>query len=173
MIKLFEMEDGVVKPTAHCEIIIWLKAIQNNREKKDYIKIYAYLFYMACPSKENPFFHLPDDSKEDTILRSIDLPFEETQEDQVIEALKLSHELYRTPTVRAYYGIKIALDNMADYMASTVLTDGKDGNITQVKSVAKDFDGIRQSFKGVAKDLEEEQESHVRGNQNLSYDQIT
>ena len=50
--------------------------------------------------------------------------------------------------------------------------DGKDGNIAQIRAVAKDFDAIRQSFKGVAKDLEAEQEAHVRGDQHLGYDQL-
>jgi hypothetical protein len=79
--------------------------------------------------------------------------------------------MYETPTVRAYKGISTMLDNLSDYLARTAITDGKDGNITQLKGVAKDFQAIRESFKGVAKDLEAEQESRVRGGQNLSYDQ--
>ena len=69
-------------------------------------------------------------------------------------------------------GIKMALDNMAEYMGSTTITGGRDGNIAQIRQVAKDFDAIRQSYKGVAKDLEAEQESHVRGGQDLGYDQL-
>jgi hypothetical protein len=59
---------------------------------------------------------------------------------------------------------------MASYMANTPITDGRDGNIAQVASVAKNFDSIRQSFKGVYQDLKEEQQQQVRGNKNLSYD---
>ena len=81
-------------------------------------------------------------------------------------------KLYETPTSRAYDGIKRALDNMATYMANTQITDGRDGNINQIRAVAKDFDGIRQSFKGAYKDLKDEQESQVRGGQGLAYDQL-
>jgi Flp pilus assembly protein TadG len=63
-----------------------------------------------------------------------------------------------------------ALDRIARYLATTQITDGKDGNIAQIRAVAKDFDAIRQSFKGVYKDLQDEQQSKVRGGQGLAYD---
>jgi hypothetical protein len=37
--------------------------------------------------------------------------------------------------------------------------------------MAEKYDGVRQSFKGVYKDLMDEQQSSVRGGQNLAYDQ--
>ena len=57
-------------------------------------------------------------------------------------------------------------------MANTQITDGRDGNISQIRAVAKDFDSIRQSFKGAYKDLQDEQQSQVRGGQGLAYDQM-
>ena len=56
-------------------------------------------------------------------------------------------------------------------MANTQITDGRDGNISQIRAVAKDFDAIRQSFKGAFKDLKDEQSTSVRGGQGLAYDQ--
>jgi hypothetical protein len=57
-------------------------------------------------------------------------------------------------------------------MANTPITDGRDGNISQIRAVAKDFDAIRQSYKGAYNDMKQEQESTVRGGQGLAYDQI-
>jgi hypothetical protein len=65
------------------------------------------------------------------------------------------------------------LENMAEYMETTKISAGRDGNITALIRLAKDFDAIRQSYKGVAKDLAAEQETSVRGGQNLAYDQQT
>jgi hypothetical protein len=62
------------------------------------------------------------------------------------------------------------LEKLAFYMNTQTITDGRDGNITAIVSAAKNFDSIRKSFKGVAKDLEEEQSSRARGGQKLSYD---
>jgi hypothetical protein len=55
-------------------------------------------------------------------------------------------------------------------MANTKITGGKDGNATQVKSFAADFDKIRQSYKGTERDLIEEQQSRIRGGGGLAYD---
>jgi len=79
-------------------------------------------------------------------------------------------ELYETPTVRAYNGISNMLDKLAFYMETQSITDGRDGNINSIIGAAKNFDAIRKSFKGVAKDLEEEQSSRARGGTKLSYD---
>jgi hypothetical protein len=78
--------------------------------------------------------------------------------------------MYETPTSRAYEGMQKALDRISRYLSTTQITDGKDGNIAQIRAIAKDFDAIRQSFKGVYKDLQEEQQSKVRGGQGLAYD---
>jgi len=97
---------------------------------------------------------------------------EESPEDPKIRyALDMCAKMYETPTSRAYMGIKKALDNMATYMANTQITDGRDGNISQIRAVAKDFDAIRQSFKGAYKDLKDEQTTSVRGGGGLAYDQ--
>ena len=79
--------------------------------------------------------------------------------------------MYETPTSRAYKGIASMLDRIARYMETQSITDGRDGNIAQIRALAKDFDGIRQSFKGVYKDLQDEQSSKVRGGIGMAYDQ--
>lgn len=170
MIKLLEIENKTVKPTEHCHTINWLKVIMD-KWPEDAVKIYAYIFYLACPSEENPYFNLPEQDKEETIIQDLGIEFS-LEEDEIINAINNAIKLYETPTLRAYMGIKMALDNMAEYMGSTTITGGRDGNIAQIRQVAKDFDAIRQSYKGVAKDLEAEQESHVRGGQDLGYDQL-
>jgi len=80
-------------------------------------------------------------------------------------------KLYETPTYRAYAGIKSMLDRLAKYMETTEIEHGRDGNITALINAASKFEAIRQSFKGTLRDLEEEQQSSVRGGQNLAYDQ--
>jgi len=85
--------------------------------------------------------------------------------------LKRCKQLYETPTYRAYEGIKVALDNMANFMRTETVTSGRDGSATAILRIAERFDQVRQSFKGVYRDLMEEQQSQVRGGQNLAYDQ--
>jgi len=171
MIRLFEIQNKVVIPTEHCYVIKYLKDIMETYPD-DYLQVYQFLFYMKCPGPDNPYFNIKDVDVEELIIHDLDGLKFNPEEDMIIEALKKTEDLYETPTVRAHKGIKTAMDNIAVYLGTHSITDGKDGNIGQVRSMAKDFDNIRKSYKGVAKDVEEEQKAlHVRGDQNLAYDQ--
>lgn len=170
MIRLFDVEGGVVIPTEHCYTIKYLKVIMD-QYPEDYNKIYPYLFYMNCPNPDlNPYFDVPEDNKEELILRDIGATFD--PDDQMIkEALEGCKLLYETTLSRAYTGIKIMLDNLATYLATTKITTGRDGNGPFLLNAAKSYDDIRASFKGAYKDLKEEQQSRVRGDVNTAYDQ--
>ena len=170
MIKLFDLQNGKVIPTEHCYTIGYLKDIMDEYPE-DYISIYAFLFYMTCPNEElNPYFNLKEDDKEGIILNDLRANFT-TEDPLVITALTNIKELFETPTSRAFKGIKIALDNMADVMSETKPTFGRDGSATALLRIAKDFDDVRQSYKGVYKDLQDEQSTRTRGGGSLAYDQ--
>ena len=169
IIRLFDVQNGAVIPTEHCYTLKTLKTVMDNYPD-EHLKIYQYLFYMTCPNPDiNPFFYTPEVEKESIILDEIDAEFS-TDDPEIFGALKFCEKMYETPTSRAYYGMQKALDRISKYLANTQITDGKDGNVAQIRALAKDFDGIRQSFKGVYKDLQEEQQSKVRGGQGLAYD---
>lgn len=170
MVKIFEMENGVIIPTEHCDTLKTLRTIKENYE--DYMQVYLYIFYMTCPNPDmNPFFNVRNDDKEELILKELgDINFS-PEDDDVKAGLELLTELYSTPTLRAYQGIKGAMDRIADYMEEVIVTDGRDGNISSLIAVAAKFDQIRQSYKGAYKELMEEQKSIVRGGQYIAYDQ--
>ena len=170
MVRLFDVQNGKVIPTEHCYTLKFLKVIMDEYPE-EFLQIYTYLFYMTCPNPDiNPFFHYRVIEKEDAVYEEVGGEFS-MEDELIVHALRTCEKMYETETSRAYNGIKIALDNIADYMAKSSITDGRDGNISQIANVAKNFDGIRQAYKGVFKDLIEEQQSSVRGNQNLAYDQ--
>lgn len=169
IVKLFEIQNNVVIPTEHCYTLKALKDIMDDYPE-DYLKIYQYLFYMTCPNPDmNPFFYTPDIDKENLIMQQIEGEFS-TEDDTVFTALKFCERMYETPTSRAYKGIASMLDRLARYMEVTTITAGRDGNINSLISAAKNYEAIRQSFKGAYKDLQEEQQSKVRGGQGLAYD---
>jgi hypothetical protein len=124
---------------------------------------------MTCPSEDlNPYFNISEDDKEELILRDIDANFF-SEDELILIALQKCKELNETPTSRAYNGIKIALDNMAEVMSTTKPTFGRDGSATALLRIAKDFDAVRQSYKGVYKDLQDEQLTRTRGGGSLAY----
>jgi len=167
-IKLFEIKNGAVAETEHCHLIKDLKVIMEEYPN-NYLKIYAYLFYLSCRSEENPYFNRPQEDLDEEVLRDIGADF--SPEDKLIrKALDKVKSLYETPTVRAYNGFSKMLEKLAFYLETQEITDGRDGNISAIVQAAKNFDNIRKSFKGVAKDLEEEQSSRARGGTQLGYD---
>ncbi|NBP00925.1 MAG: hypothetical protein EBU90_12470 [Proteobacteria bacterium] len=171
IVRLFDIENNVVVPTEHCYTLTTLKKIMDEHPD-DYLKIYQYIFYMTCPNPDtNPFFNISETDKEEIIMREIDAEFS-TDDSSIISALKFCKELYETPTSRAYRGIKQMLDKLADYMESTEITHGRDGNINSLVAAAAKFQQIRESYKGAYKDLQDEQKSQVRGGQGLAYDQL-
>jgi hypothetical protein len=171
VIKLFDIQNGVIVPTEHCYSLETLKLIMD-KYPNSYLSIYKYLFYMTCPNPDlNPFFNVPEHEKEDLIINEVD--FNESLDDSVIQqALIFCEKLYETPAYRAYKGIKSMLDRLAKYMETTNIEHGRDGNINSLVNAAAKFEQIRQSYKGAFNDMKEEQESHVRGGQGLAYDQL-
>jgi len=170
MVRLFDIQNGKVVPSEHCYTLNSLKKIMDEYGEEA-VKVYAYLFYMTCPSPDlNPFFDMPEQDKEELILVEVDGDFS-GEDETIVVALKMCQKMYETPTYRAYNGIKIALDNMATFMATEKPTSGRDGSATALLRIAERFDAVRQSFKGVYRDLQEEQQSSVRGGQRLAYDQ--
>jgi hypothetical protein len=170
LIKLFDVQNNIVVPTEHCYTLKALKDIMEEYPD-DYLKIYQYLFYMTCPNPDmNPFFYTPDIDKENLIMQQIEGEFS-TEDDAVFTALQFCQRMYETPTSRAYKGIASMLDRLARYMEVTTITAGRDGNINSLISAAKNYEAIRQSFKGAYKDLQEEQSSRVRGGIGRAYDQ--
>lgn len=167
--KLFDVQNGVVIPTEHCYTLKALKDIMDEYPE-DYLKIYMYLFYMCCPNPDlNPFFFTPDMDKENMIMDQIGAEFS-TEDETIYTALQFCQRMYETPTSRAYKGIASMLDRLARYMENTPITHGRDGNMNSLIAAAKNYEAIRQSFKGAYKDLQEEQSSRVRGGQGLAYD---
>jgi len=171
MIRLFDIAGGKVIPTEHCYSLRFLKKIMDNHPE-DYLQIYAYLYYMTCPNPDlNPFFHFKEDEKEEVILEEIGADFS-TEDDDIVHALMRCRSMYETETSRAYYGIKTALDNLGKVLATEVPTFGRDGSAAAILRIAEKFDAVRQSYKGVYKDLMEEQQTTVRGGQNRAYDDL-
>lgn len=169
MVRLFDISNGKVIASEHCYTLKFLKDIME-KYPEDHLRIYMYLFYMTCPNPDmNPFFDVPEVDKEEVILKEVEADFS-TDDSEIVYALDMCKKMYETPTYRAYLGIKIFLDNMARSLATEQLTFGRDGSSPALLRMAEKYDEVRQSFKGVYKDLMEEQQSSVRGGQRLAYD---
>ena len=171
LVKLFDVQNGKVIPSEHCYSIKSLKRLMD-KYPDTYMSVYLFIFYMTCPDPDmNPFFNMPEHEKEDMIVEEVDLDIS-LDDPLIIHAVERCEQLYETPSYRAYKGIKAMLDKMARYMETTPIEHGRDGNLTSLTNVASKFDAIRASYKGAFNDMQQEQESQVRGGQGLAYDQL-
>lgn len=170
MVRIFDIQNGKVVASEHCYTMMCYKDIMDEYPN-EHLNIYAYIHYLTCPNPDlNPFFDVPEVDKEEMVRKEVGGEFD-ADDDKIQYALDVTRKLYETPTSRAYQGIKIALDNMAKIMATEIPTFGRDGSATALLRIAEKFDAVRQSFKGVYRDLQEEQQGSVRGGQDLAYDQ--
>lgn len=169
-IRLFDIQNNKVTPTEHCYTIKSLKDIMD-QYPNDFLSIYAYLFYMSCLNEEeNPFANVPEAEKEEIVLKEVNASFS-PDEEMVSKALELVRKMHETTIYNAYMGIKVALENLAKYLKSTPITDGRDGNIKDIKSIAKDYDEICRSFESRYKAFKEESSRTSRGGHDIAYDQ--
>lgn len=170
MIRLFDIENGKVIPSGHCYSLSFLRVIMDTYPD-EHTKVYAYLFYKCCPNPDfNPFFNVPEEDKEEMILKELDAGFNVADE-MIQEAIHKTQQLYETRTYRLYRSFGIMLDRLGKYVEVTPIAHGRDGNIGSLIQAAKNIQDIRQQFKGLEKDHLEEQKTLVRGGQMLAYDQ--
>lgn len=169
-VRLFDIQNNKIKATEHCYAIGSLKRIMDEYPK-DYLSIYAYLFYMSCLNEEeNPFANVPEVDKEEIVLKEVGGDFS-PDEALIFEALETVKKLYETTTYSLYIGAKKSVEGLARYLAMTPITDGRDGNIMGILKAQKEFDQICKSFEARYKAFKEEQSTMSRGGNRIAYDQ--
>lgn len=153
-------------PTEDCWLIPELKAVMENYE--DPIPALSFLYFMVDPL--SPYMNLPEDDKEETIIS--DYPGEYTSEDDVIiTALSKLTTLYETPLMRFYKNAKKGLERLGEYLATTSITEGRDGNLAAYSAALTRMAKISQDAKLLEKMVEEENNSEtIRGNKKDSWD---
>ena len=170
LVRVFDVHNGILVPSDSCYTLKTLKDIID-AHPDNHLKILLYVFYMTCwDPDQNPFFNLPEEEKEEVILQEIKADFS-TDDPLIKDAIKFCNKLYDTPTKRAYEGMKIMMDKVASFFKTQALSTGRDGSLTPMVAAAKDYQKLRESFKGVEKDYNEEIKNRTRGAKYKAYDQ--
>jgi|31_taG_2_1085359.scaffolds.fasta_scaffold02466_2 hypothetical protein len=167
-IRLIELDGRSVKPTEHCYMISWLKKIIDEYPE-NHTKVLAFIYYNSYMGPDNPYFNIAEEDREQKILRDLQPEFD-PEETAIIFAIDQCKKMYSTPTMESYSAIKTMLENVNTYLRTTEVTDGRDGNIGSLIRLAKEFKHIRESFKGVYEDVQEENKVLARGKSKLPYD---
>ena len=165
-LKIFDIHENQVVINEHCLLIPELRAVYETYE--DAIPVFSYLYFMTDPS--SPYSNLPEDAREDIVLE--DYPGDYTTEDPVVRAaLAKLNSLYETPTRRVFIAAKKNLESLANYLSTTEVVDGKDGNLGEVFRIQTGLPKIVSGFKDLER-IKNDEENSARGGAELGYDEV-
>lgn len=150
---LFTIENKKVKPTLHCYLIPEFKQILDKYEARG-VDMLTYAFYYACPFKSiNPYADFSDDEREDVLKKSF-IVFPDNPD--VLLAIETMKKLYETTSMRYFTMNKKNLHDIMDYLDSTIITDGKEGNLSERLKIAEKCSKIKIEFDELEKNVEAE-----------------
>jgi len=176
MIRLFDVEDGDIKPTEHCWGITWLRDIMTAfPDPKVYMKAYRYIFYMTCPDSDlNPYRNIPEVDKQEEICRmlALDESSEFIVDDMKIEkAIEEARKLYTSPANEAYTAAKSMLEKLKkSFQAEEMTWGGKDATGPALVAAMEKLPKLIQAYADTELKLNEENRSRSRGNQMIADD---
>lgn len=169
-VKLFDIQNNKITATEHCYTIKSLKRIMDEHPS-DYLSVYAYLFYKSCLNEEeNPFALVPEDEKDDIILKEVGGDF--SSEDPIVEeALETCMKIYSTPSQELYLSAKVGVERISKYIRMSAITPGRDGNEDVYLKYLERFSNICRTFEDRYRAFKEEQSTIARGGHQIAYDQ--
>lgn len=165
MVKIFDINEGIVAINVNCLLIPELKAIYDHYE--DPIPVLGYVHFMTDP--RSPYGNLPDEEKEARILEDYDSDY--TPDDEpVYKAVEKMKKLYETPSMRGRRRALNAFDNLSLYIEKASITEGKDSNLTGIVNTLKSMRTINKELRALEQDVEEE--LRIRGQGAIGYDEL-
>lgn len=131
------------------------------------IKWMAYIHYLLYPIPEdNPFFYLSEIEKEDTIAKRLKLNLLNKPE-WYQEVYDIIYKQYEMPNIRIFRTLKTAMDKVSSYLENISVDDK---NFKNISSFLKEYEVIRETYRKVLKDVENEINFKSKGNTKIGYD---
>lgn len=132
------------------------------------LDVFCFIHYYC--NYKSPFFEYTDENKEEKLMELYNPDGIFTMEDpEIIEAMKLYNEIQWTPTMELVEAAKIMIHKMAAYLKTASLTDGKDGNITQIGNIMKQLGPNVASYDELKEHVEKEKaKANVYGGKHVS-----
>lgn len=158
MVRVFDVENGAVKLNENCFLIPELKAIVD--KYKDPKPALAFVYYMTA--YDSPYANLPDTDKEAEISEDVGGEFS-LEDDIILAAVDKMNKLFETPLSRLYAGAKKNVDNIGQYLSTTVIEGGLKGNLGDLYRIQTGLIKIAENFKKVEQMKDEEIKTSLRG----------
>lgn len=165
---ILEYENGRIRVTANAYLIPELKNILDkfDNDAEPYL---AYVHLMTAI--DSPYINIPEDEKRETITYDIhevfsDMDFDPDEEllDPAIEKLK---SLFTSTLMNYYESMKISIEKMSRYLRNSEITEGRDGNLSEIIRIHKEAGSTIRSFKDIERQVDEEIKIKTRGDVEL------
>ena len=158
MIRIFDTEAGELKVNENCFLIPELHAIMKGYE--DFMPALKYVYLITAP--DSPYNNLPLEEKLQVV--SDDTGGEFSLDDELIEkAITKLRSLYETPAMRFRNALQVNLDRLSKHVATSAISDGKDGNMSEFYRMQQSAGKMLESFKAADKIVEDEMKVNLRG----------
>lgn len=92
---------------------------------------------------ESPYLNYDEVDRPDKVLQ--DFPCD-INDFVMIKAINKCEELYDSPIRKILKGVKISIENLSNYLSTNEITDGRDGNLTQIIGAIKSVPQLLKAF---------------------------
>lgn len=163
--KIFDVEDDMVKVNENCLLIPELKALI--KEYEDPIPALSYVHLMTHP--DSPYFNLEANEKQNMISKAVggDFSFDD---EVLVQAIEYCEKLYHTPIQDYYEGQKNSMHvvgRMLKNLTTEGITTGRDGNLGEIVRMQKEAGKTMESFLKLEKLWREQVQQKLRGSAEL------
>lgn len=159
LVKIFEVEDNVVKVSEACLLIPELRAIVEKYDNP--IPPLTYLRLLVAP--DSPYANLDEEERQQ--LASEDAGGDFSLEDEEIDAaiVKLKKIMY-TRTQRLHAAAGNNLDKISKYLDEAEIDgSGRDGNLGELYRIQINLPKLMENYNKLTKMAAEEQSAKLRG----------
>lgn len=166
MNKIFDIEDGKVVITPDVLNIPWLRCIVDKYEY--HMAALNYVHYMTDPISS--YFNLGEEERSDKLLQDFPGDYKITDK-EIGEAIfnLLDLRVNKDPIIRLKNAAQILLHKISIHCETVILTDGRDGNMSDALKVLEKADKYAANFQGLSNKAEDKLKKG-RGGVELAYD---
>lgn len=163
MTEVFDIQDGRVIINPNILLIPELKEVYEAYG----LNAIAFLYYKTSVSTKNPYRTLPEEERDEVLLR--DFPGDYHPTDDTIANAILKLESFKPTAVRYYESIKSLVERLSTWANTVVIDDTKEGNMNYILKMIEKVGTVADNFQKAEKAVLES-EQKTRGNQKIAYD---
>jgi hypothetical protein len=104
-----------------------------------------FMYIWGLYDPQSPFMNIEEHEREEAVMKDFPV-YEYLQTMEMISAMEKAEKLYFSPLRKILKGAKKAVENISGFLEDTEISDGRDGNLTQIVSTIKSLPQILKAY---------------------------